>query len=115
MFAQQVLGRRMAQTRAGGPGKGAEGRIQGWLRNGDRKGPWEEAWTLPLQPRRPSGWFSCSRRLAGICDFGHWGGFFGYLLPAELSAGIRRGMCLPLQGSHSGQGGTISKIKQALC
>lgn len=30
-FGQQVLAR--------GSGKGAEGRVQGWLRNGDRKGP----------------------------------------------------------------------------
>lgn len=37
--AQQVLGHRMAPTGAGGSGKGAEGRVQGWLRNGDGKGP----------------------------------------------------------------------------
>lgn len=29
----------MARTGAGGSGEGAEGRVQGWLRNGDRKGP----------------------------------------------------------------------------
>lgn len=29
----------VAQTGAGGSGKGAEGRVQAWLRNGDRKGP----------------------------------------------------------------------------
>lgn len=39
VFAQQVLGRGMAQTGAGGSGKGEEGRVQGWFRNGDRKGP----------------------------------------------------------------------------
>ena len=29
-------------------GQRAEGRIQGWRCNGDRKGPLEEAWMLPL-------------------------------------------------------------------
>lgn len=113
-FAQQVSGCRMtqAQTGAGGSGKGRGGSVQGWLRNGDRKGPLgggvEASAASPCGPAAGSAVAAAS--LAFLPSV-VWAGFLDPPGCQALSGTWHGRKCVPLWDSRSDWGDAMSKIK----